>query len=284
MFDSSPLTQPPSPTHHVPNNFIDTLEDAGLPGTKSLQNFFRRKAAKLTKVYKQPGRLCRSITTDGSEKDNHKGEEGRDRDAEGEASHSSGGDGGGILSTLLSLFNDEKPSKSRKLHSRTSSTEQLRTWMSGSELSVQEYFRRPPKPTSERVHFFPPRARFTYFKTPPESKFAGEVRKRSCIPRPHLSLPSLGIISRPMAARSDGGVIRSLIADRKHREYRWRSPSTLQPDVDKPGFRLSRNVMSFSQGARYTVLETRFFLWFIIRRIGTRRRRTSSGWVFFSCN
>ena len=127
MFDSSPLTQPPSPTHHVHNNFIDTLEDAGLPGIKSLQNFSRRKAAKLTKVYKQPGRLCRSITTDGSEKDNHKGEEGWDRDAEGEASHSSEGDGGGMLSTLLSLFNDEKPSKSRKLHSRTSSTEQLRT-------------------------------------------------------------------------------------------------------------------------------------------------------------
>ena len=89
---------------------IDPLEDAALPATKSLQNFSKRKAAKLAKVYKQPGRLWRSITTDGSEKGNHKAEEGWGRDVESEASHSSGGDGGG----MLSLFNDEKPSKSRK--------------------------------------------------------------------------------------------------------------------------------------------------------------------------
>lgn len=63
------------------------LEDAALPGTKSLQNFFRRKAAKLVGVYKQPGRLYRSITTDRPEKDSHEGEEGWDRDVESEASH-----------------------------------------------------------------------------------------------------------------------------------------------------------------------------------------------------
>ena len=139
-FDSSPLTQPPSPTHHVPNNCIDPLEHVGLPGTKSLQKFSRCKAAKLAKVYKQPSRLWRSTTADGSERDNHKGEEGWDKDAEGEASHSSEGGGGGMLSTLLSLLNDEK---SRNLHSRTS-TEQLRTWTSGSELSDQEYFKSRP--------------------------------------------------------------------------------------------------------------------------------------------
>ena len=90
-----------------------------------MQNFSRRKAVKIVKVYKQPGRLWRSITTDGLEKGNHKREEGWDRDIESEASLSIGGDGGEMLPTLLSLFNDEKPSNSRKLHSRTSSTEQL---------------------------------------------------------------------------------------------------------------------------------------------------------------
>ncbi|EDR02469.1 uncharacterized protein LACBIDRAFT_309496 [Laccaria bicolor S238N-H82] len=221
-FDSSPLTQPPSPTHHVPNNFIDPLEDAGLPGTKSLQNFSRRKAAKLAKVYKHPSHLWRSITTDHSEKDNRKGEEGWDRDVESEASHSS--DGGGMLSTLLSLFS-EKPSKPRKLHSRTSSTEQLRTWTSGSDLSDQEYFRTRPESTSEPVG----------------GKFADEVRRKSHVPRPHLSLPSLGIVSRPKAARSDGGVIGSLIASTGNIAGAAAPvASTLQPDVDKPGFRLSR--------------------------------------------
>lgn len=39
--------------------------------------------------------------------------------------------------------------------------------------------------------------------------------------------------------------------------------------------------MSFSQGVRYTVLETKSVLWFIIRRIGTRRRRASFGVGFF---
>ena len=77
-----------------------------------------------------------------------------------------------------------------------------------------------------------------YLNTAAESKFADEVRRKSRIPRPHLSLPSLGIISRPKAARSDGGVIGLLIASTGNIAGAAAPvPSTLQPYVDKPGFR-----------------------------------------------
>ena len=124
------------------------------------------------------------------------------------------------------------------------STEQLRTWTSGSELSDQEYFRRSPKPTSEREHSSSPSC--TVHNKAAEGKFEDKVRKRSRIPRPHLSLPSLGIISRSKAARSDGGVIGSVIASTGNIAGAAAPvPSTLQPDVDKPGFRLFHFVPPF---------------------------------------
>ena len=214
-FVLSPLTQPPSLTHHVPNNFIDPLEDAGLPGTKSLQNFSRRKAAKLAKVYKLPGCLWCSVTTDRSEKDNHKGEEGWDGDVESEASHSRGGDGGRMLSMLLMRNPQNRRNYIQKLLPRSNRERRRADLNCSIKNTSEDHQSRPPNVSnfffhSCTVHAF-------------QDSSGKSVRRRS---QEKITQPSTSSLLHPWASSRDQRQLEATEVywiHRKHREYRWRS-------------------------------------------------------------
>ncbi|KAF9002205.1 hypothetical protein BDQ17DRAFT_551655 [Cyathus striatus] len=201
-------------THDVPYNYIDPHEKAGLPGTRDLRTFARNKAAKLVQAHarlrnrREGARSGRRISDTGTHGGFASREDGN-RDVERHAGESLRG-GRGLLSALLDLY--EQPgtptsgytSGYTSILSSGSATPNLNT--SGASDSLREKRKEKQKPHS---------------------------------PKPHIPLP--GRISRPVQAKTSGGVIGALIASTGNLSgWGAPAPSTLQPDLKRPGYRLTR--------------------------------------------
>ncbi|KAJ6535102.1 hypothetical protein B0H19DRAFT_438018 [Mycena capillaripes] len=111
---------PPSPTHEVPGNFIGPQEDAGLPGTSDLEDYSRRAANKVVRAHTRKGFFSARLNL---RKQKAQARDGGDRDRDYTRVHSRAASedveqdlpgagpmnpalGGGVLSALLTLYND----------------------------------------------------------------------------------------------------------------------------------------------------------------------------------
>ncbi|KAJ7745250.1 hypothetical protein B0H14DRAFT_3897529 [Mycena olivaceomarginata] len=108
----SELSGPPSPTHEVPGNYIGPQEDAGLPGTSDLENYSRRAANQVVRAHttrkgffsgfgarRNYARAHSRTASSDVEQDLHSAE----------PMNPALGGGGGLLSALLTLYNDAGP-------------------------------------------------------------------------------------------------------------------------------------------------------------------------------
>ncbi|KDR66937.1 hypothetical protein GALMADRAFT_258828 [Galerina marginata CBS 339.88] len=216
-FDSTQSIPFIPPTRNVPGNDIEEEEDGGLPGTRNLRNFSMKKAQNLVKPHirqsapgrprqyrKRQDRQNALDAVDGTK------EKGVQVDKEPSLPSS------GILSTLLKLYHQPNFSISDMSSSLSSYDE-------GSEHGGWEGKERE---TTKLVS--QPQAQST--------KPAGQRRF------PSIKLPSIfGHVARPTTARSAGGVFGPLIASTGNLTgVVAPHSSTLQPNVKRPGYRLSR--------------------------------------------
>ena len=108
-FGSSSSIPYTPPTHEVPDNYIADDEDAGLPGTKDLRNYSRKKARYFVRTHLRKPTLWRSHEHKGKDSSASRRRKetlphvDREKDVENAAA-SQEVDGGGILSTLLNLY------------------------------------------------------------------------------------------------------------------------------------------------------------------------------------
>ncbi|PPQ84955.1 hypothetical protein CVT25_004468 [Psilocybe cyanescens] len=213
FFSYSPTPADASPTHEVPGNFIDEDEDAGLPGTKDLRQFSMKQAEKVVQKH------MRTRSDSHSLKERRRSIEHRDdqrhiseKDVEKHDADSSV-HGQGILSTLLNLY--QYPNSTRSaFSSRRSSLDSdpgRRHW-NGSE--------------AESSNLLSP--------------------DRKVYTRPKVKMPAMfGRTTRPSTARSGAGVFGPLIVSTGNLAgVAAPQASQLQPNVKRPGYKLSRHSQS----------------------------------------
>ncbi|CAA7264465.1 unnamed protein product [Cyclocybe aegerita] len=221
-YSSSPdCTRSPSPTHYVPGNYIGDSEDAGLPGTRDLRQFAKKKAR--TVVRGHIG-IVSAHGASRSEKGSRKLRRGGHRpDMDPESAPASSPErGAGILTTILSLYGRPNAASSY-------------TDSEGFDTDVESTNRGW---TSDEVY-----PEGTLGSDNAEGKDPGEKKRNKFrIPRATMKVPSMfGHVSRPTTARSAGGVIGPLIASTGNLAgFAAPTQSQLQPNVKEPGYRLSR--------------------------------------------
>ncbi|KAF8151525.1 hypothetical protein B0H34DRAFT_664487 [Crassisporium funariophilum] len=241
FWSSSSLARTPSPTHDVPENFIDEDEDSGLPGTKDLRKFSKRRAQNVVRSHlrqgsfwplnrRDPGPGRRMPPSDQtrrySRKFNSSSGAGRSDIEDGAGTRPF--QGGGILSTLLNLYNtpEDAPSEQSSRRSSPDGESTPDTYWSGDE---HETGRQTPR------RFLPDFIRAQGREGHGE-KF--HVHKHSL----KTKLPSvLNTVPRPAAARNAGGVFGPLIASTGNLAgVAAPASSQLQPNTKRPGYHLSR--------------------------------------------
>ncbi|KAH9475044.1 Pheromone-regulated membrane protein 10 [Psilocybe cubensis] len=198
-----PTPSEASPTHDVPGNIIDEDEDSGLPGTKDLRQFSMKQAEQVVK--KHIGKRSRSHSLTGRRPTvEHQPHDIFEKDAERHPDDSSV-HGKGILSTVLNLY--QYPSSARSLFSSRSSLESD-SGHSGSEVESSDLL-----PQDRKVYS-----------------------------RPKVKMPSMfGRTTRPSTARSGAGVFGPLIVSAGNLAgVAAPQASQLQPNVKRPGYKLSR--------------------------------------------
>ncbi|KAF8962896.1 hypothetical protein BDZ97DRAFT_1920221 [Flammula alnicola] len=242
FFDSltSATFTPPRPSHGVPDNYIDENEDAGLPGTKDLRRYSFKKAQNVVQARLNGGsdlwRSRRGLSRQGDEARRKEVRSHRhiptdtEKGLETEAGAPSSS-GKGILSALLNLYHPPDATPSNQPSRRSSLDE---------EREEREYNRgqEAPKRTG---------------KSDEKHERVYTRKKRS------LGIPSMfGHISRPAAARSAGGVFGPLIASTGNLTG-IASPQTsrLQPNVKRPGYRLSHYSLETKPVTRPPAAKTR---------------------------
>ncbi|TFK38574.1 hypothetical protein BDQ12DRAFT_712934 [Crucibulum laeve] len=244
-FDSSLMsTRAPSPTYEVPNNYIDPEEREGLPGTKDLRTFSRKKAAKFVEAHLR-ARSAKGMVMRDKRTSRRRGTSNKRADEQGtshgdsyemdeyridiESNTTPTPEGRGLLSTILDLYDHPEAASSEIL--TESPGDESFTWSEGytdteGEGTKGEYDREP-----EADHNRPTR------REGPKKK---EETPTSPSRHPFLSWSRFGG-SRPSPHRSDAGVFGALIASTGNLTgLAAPGPSRLQPNINRPGYRLSR--------------------------------------------
>ncbi|KXN92483.1 Pheromone-regulated membrane protein 10 [Leucoagaricus sp. SymC.cos] len=218
IFDETPAQ---SPTHEVPDNYIDPYEDSGLPGTNDLNAYSRKRATKVVQSHLHGMRGPQATTKkrvtkmedyfsprDGSSAFSSQ-MEGRDVEEGLSAPKTYPSSQGGILSSLLQLYGEG----GHLSYGSTSTLPSITSTRVGSPLEQEKVG--PVKDQEEK-----------------RKKKYQKIKSR-------LSVHAFS--SRPPQSRNAGGVIGSLIASTGNLAG-VAAPihSQLQPNVDRTGYRLSR--------------------------------------------
>ncbi|RDB21619.1 Pheromone-regulated membrane protein 10 [Hypsizygus marmoreus] len=253
--DSGSSSMSESP-HHVPGNFIDSAENAGLPGTNDSEGHASRQAERLVRALTRKkffgigshSKVARKRSKGKklvAERGRLVPESGESTDIEHEAGATPPPllGGGGVLSALLSLYDQEEtaPGSSASTPPRISLAEPPeRPWVH----PKSEHARIPSveELQGHREHtqshlatevIAPP--------TPPDLSRTGSTEGKR---QPKLSsfAPQSFLHRRRLPeARSDAGVFGPLIASTGNLSgIAAPVQSQLQPDISRPGYRLSR--------------------------------------------
>ncbi|KAF9473132.1 DUF1212-domain-containing protein [Pholiota conissans] len=217
---ASPLAFSPSePSHDVPDNRISDGEDAGLPGTKDLRRFSIDKAEQYVRAHvKKP-----QVTRGQRHTRRADPEKSKPHDIESEAdTMPSSPEGGGILSALLNLYQHPESAASSSVYSSS------QTSSSGYNTPSTEHEDVRPLRKSRKERQAEKRSEKVYHRRPW-----------------HLSVPSVfGHVSRPASAKSAAGVFGPLIASTGNLAgVGAPHASQLQPNLNRPGYKLSRYSM-----------------------------------------
>ena len=261
---SSSGNSSPRPQWTVPGNFIDAHEKVGLPGIQDLDGFARAEAARVVRSHtrRRVGVLSRkqrvghnrkplSNRMDRDRAARRSADISADVEHDAEVSTTSLPMGGGVLSALLTLYNQQDSGS----FSAASTPERLLGGVPPERPRLQASTHRHRR--LEAVNEEPQRGRplsvsniglpsisssRTLSVDGQDKDRRGESHKRrSKIPLPSSVFTS----SKPRQARSDAGVLGPLIASTGNL-MGVGSPASgeLQPDVKRPGYHLSRCVCS----------------------------------------
>ncbi|KAJ7629176.1 DUF1212-domain-containing protein [Mycena polygramma] len=225
---------PPSPTHAVPGNYIGPQERAGLPGTSDLEDYSRRAATKVVRAHTRKGlfhglnlnlnRRKRADDNDDYAAGHHHWRADNDDVeqalAEGAPMMNPALGGGGVLSALLTLYNDAEPGS---LASTPGTEEAEPSWHAHADASGSSSTLPSPSPPRD------PLGR-SHARSGSQASLASKFR-----------LPYLPQKPRP---RNGGGVVGALIASTGNIAGAAAPvPSQLAPNIKRPGYHLSRLVM-----------------------------------------
>ncbi|KAF8231502.1 DUF1212-domain-containing protein [Tricholoma matsutake] len=261
--DSSPRPQP-----RVPGNFVDVNERAGLPGKKDSDSYAQTEAARVVRSHTHKRFMGLKMRHHGGEimhRRNKKAQDDRKENGSGVSTdteqnaglhNTSRSMGGGVLSALLALYNQQDSESVSAL----STPERL-----SFELPSEEPWIEKSNRTSRTINEGQQRGRQSSTlnsQSTMSSSRASSVDSRESHDhrglnrkKPKFPFPSSVLLSggKPRQARSDAGVFGPLIASTGNLTGAA-SPisSGLQPDVRKPGYHLSRFPLYLSLSTRYT--------------------------------
>ncbi|KAJ7860246.1 hypothetical protein B0H14DRAFT_3624004 [Mycena olivaceomarginata] len=257
----SEFSAPPSPTHEVPGNYIGPQEDAGLPGTSDLEDYSRRAANQVVRAHTTRKGFFGGFGARRHAKKQRAREGGDDYNSDYTRAHSwtassdveqdlhsaeltnpALGGGGGLLSALLTLYNDAgPPSGTSTPAASTPGTEEppelpwvtpppaAKTFSSLAQVDEDERAPGTARTSpSERGSSTPPSPR-----ADPVGRSHPRSGSQSSLAKFHL-LPS----KKP---RNGAGVLGALIASTGNISgVAAPVPSQLAPNIKRPGYHLSR--------------------------------------------
>ncbi|KAJ6506708.1 hypothetical protein C8R45DRAFT_1050936 [Mycena sanguinolenta] len=249
---------PPSPTREVPGNYISPHEDAGLPGTSDLEGYSQRAASQVVRAHTRKG----FFSGFGGAKRAKKKQKLRDTDNVRLHTRTAGSDveqdlpaaaplnpplgsGGGLLSTLLTLYNDGAETNSGASTPGTEEPPDL-PWVTPTASASAKHL--PP------VEEDPPSASKSASPSP-QSDPTPQIFSDPTPPHPHDPLgrshartgsqSSLAkfqhILLPPKKPRNSAGALGALIASTANISGAAAPvPSQLAPNLKRPGYHLSR--------------------------------------------
>lgn len=276
--DESPLSTGAHSPAEVPGNIIERDERAGLPGSTDSEARAKREAAKLVRSHtlKKKSRFFgfgrrKSRKTardkDRASRDSGSGRQAASRRDNNDVESDAGGmdslddiaTGGGVLSALLALYDNLQAASVLSTPARTSLDDPPeRPWIGNAPRNERETHPRhrdvrprpapqiPMPPVQKPAPVVLPEMAAPVITSPePEEPRVGDGASRTDIPGPKATLPKLGLNSRSTKTRNAGGVFGPLIASTGNLTA-VASPdsSRLQPNLNRPGYHLSRFVAS----------------------------------------
>jgi hypothetical protein len=257
---SSPDSLSSPSAYNVPGNFIDIDENAGLPGRKDAEGHARREAERV--VHSHTRKRFFGFGRKNSRKKKHQKhaiyeQDRRDRsaaesaestDVERDAGRNSmsGTAGGGVLSALLTLYDQDTAATSIGSTPGRSSLDSVpeKPWMHPKEDSPKRWLTeelRRPQPISRLSTEISPTSSVTDLPAIPSIKTGKASSVKSKIPA--FSPSGMFSSGKLTNTRNAGGVFGPLIASTGNiTGIAAPTSSQLQPDVKRPGYRLSRFV------------------------------------------
>lgn len=255
IYESQSSSTPISP-HYVPGNFIDSTENAGLPGGNNSESHAKDEAERVVRSLTRR-RLFRLGSKSKRGKKKAKGErpgKGAETpgshdstDIERDAGFISNQISGGILSALLSLYDQDDTAPASGLSTPGRSLlndppERLRVH------PKEDYHRRSP--VEEQHHDRPPSTLATEMTSPsPLESFSDIEQKKKHKAR--FSPQSILSRRKMSKARSGAGVLGPPIASTRNLiSFAAPTQSQLQPDIRRLEYKLSRFV-NFCKSPRH---------------------------------
>ncbi|KAJ7127890.1 hypothetical protein C8R44DRAFT_830322 [Mycena epipterygia] len=240
---------PGSPTHAVPGNYISPEEDAGLPGTRDVEDDSHRAASKVVRAHTRKG----FFSGFGVRRQNLQKQNGpHDSTKEYARVHSRSGSadveqdlrsagpmnpalGGGVLSALLTLYNDQSGTGSAASTPGVEEPPEL-PW-----ISLPPAAQKPAASQNTRSHLEEsPLVASSVLATDGASSSAdpiGRSHKRTGSQSSLAAKLHMG----PQKIRNGGGVVGALIASTANITGAAAPvPSQLAPNIKRPGYHLSR--------------------------------------------
>ncbi|KAJ7058039.1 DUF1212-domain-containing protein [Mycena amicta] len=237
---------PHSPTRAVPGTYIGPDEDAGLPGTADLEDYANRTAAKVVRAHNRKG-FFRGFRKNRKQKVKEDSMEyDRSHDAEQNLVTVESANpplGGGVLSALLTLYNDQNPVNSTP---STPGTDPLHDipWVTPPRASEKKRTPTPSTstlaPAGEDIPLIDSSSRQN--TTPPSTSRPDFIGRSHARTGSTSSLAALkNILPVPQKQRNSAGVFGALIASTGNIAGAAAPVSTqLAPDIKRPGYHLSR--------------------------------------------
>lgn len=245
-------TTPASPVH-VPGHFIDSHETAGLPGTDDLERYASKQAAQVVRAHTaRKGRKGGFGLRKKKRSSSRNSGTYSDSDVEKYANSSQSANpslpaGGGILSALLTLYNDSGATQSAASTPGTSTAPSRDTRKSTSP-GVEP---RKHRETASWDSLGSALGLHTPVAPLPAARANKEPSLLSRRAQAPLSL--LGLNNRPPQTRSSGGVLGPLIASTGNIAGAAAPHSSrIAPNVKRPGYHLSKYVHRFASGVLLT--------------------------------
>ncbi|KAJ7760897.1 DUF1212-domain-containing protein [Mycena maculata] len=251
---------PPSPVRAVPGNYISPEETAGLPGNANLEDFSQRAASKVVRAHTQKGFFSGRLHLPKSKKKNAQKQKAPDggmkddydtraqgRSASGDAEQALLGAapmnpalGGGVLSALLTLYNEQGDAGSGASTPGVEEPPEL-PWVTPPS-SAKKHAATAPLPVRQPVEEIPLRT-----SASPEG---GSPREADPVDRSHKRAGSegsvapktkFGLLNKPQKTRNGAGVVGALIASTGNISGAAAPTSSqLAPNIKRTGYHLSR--------------------------------------------